>query len=573
MDKRNQFSTYDFNNSEKIATFTALFQRKGIQKIAMFENKSLRFIFWIIAAILLVAYISGLYIDVTRDAGKYATVAKEIYQNGNIVNLTIHGEAYDQKPPMLFWLGALGFTIGKVSNFWFKLPILLLVFAGFYWAYRLGKSLYNKRVGFLTSTMLAFSFIYVLYSADIHTDTPLQAFVTLAFWQLFEFIKTNKNKYLFLGFIAIGFAMLTKGPIGAVIPAFAVLGHLLLKRDFKSLLDYRWYLGIFLSVIIVSPALIGLFNQFGWEGLRFFFWENNVGRITGSYVKAMNDPVFYVHNIIYLFLPWSFLFLIAVFMEFKTLIKNKFKAAEYFTLTGIWIYFIILNSASSQLPNYIFSIVPLIAVLTAKWIDIALANKKILLKVFKITQRYLVLLLWVGIFIISFYLFPNPKWFIMILILGGIILTYFISTKYSDGTVKIIAPSLIAFTCLAILMNLHVFPYMFSFQAPPKAARYYTEYANEGEKLFNYHYDEYELFFYSEPQATQLYSFDEMKTVAGKKGNWVFTDEQGYKDIEELNLSPEFIFEYKHLYLNRPAGFISPRTREKVLKPMYLIKY
>ena len=558
---------------KKLPLLPGFSKEKGIQKNAMFENKSLRFIFWIIAAILLAAYISGLYIDVTRDAGKYATVAKEIYQNGNIVNLTIHGEAYDQKPPMLFWMGALGFTIGKVSNFWFKLPVLLLVFAGFYWAYRLGESLYNNRVGFLTAIMLAFSFIYVLYSTDIHTDTPLQAFVTLAYWQLFEFIKTRKNKHCLYGFIAIGFAMLSKGPIGAVIPAFAILGHILLKRDFKSLLDYRWYLGILLSLVIVSPALVGLFNQFGWEGLRFFFWENNVGRITGSYVRAINDPVFYIHNIAYLFLPWSLLFFISVFMEFKILIKNKFKSTEYFTLTGIWIYFIILNSASSQLPNYIFSIVPLIAVLTAKWIDLAIAGKKTLVKVLNIVQRYVVLLLWLGIFAVAFYFFPAPNWYILILIFSGIVLTFFISSKEKDLSVKIIVPSLIAFTCLAILMNLHVFPYMFGFQAPPKAARYYNEYAVEGDKLYNYHYDEYELFFYSEPQATQLYTFDEMKTVAGKKGNWVFTDEQGFRNIEELNLSSEFIIEYKHLYLNRPAGFISPRTRDKVLKPMYLIKY
>ncbi|QGY45370.1 hypothetical protein GM418_17330 [Maribellus comscasis] len=539
----------------------------------MFENKTLRLIFFIVAAAVFAAYITGLNIDVTRDAGKYATVSKEIYQNGNFINLTIHGEAYDQKPPMLFWLGALGFTIGKISNFWFKLPVLLLVFAGFYWAFRLGESLYNKRVGFLTGIMSAFSFIYLMYSMDIHTDTPLQAFVTLAFWQLFEFIKTKKTKHWILGFTAIGLAMLTKGPIGAAIPAFAVLGHLILKRNFKSLLDYRWYLGILLSFIIVSPALIGLMNQFGWEGIRFFFWENNVGRITGSYVKASNDPIFYIHNIAYLFLPWSLLFFIAVFMEFKTLIRNKFRSVEYFTFTGIWIYFIILNSASSQLPNYIFSIVPLIAVLTAKWLDIAIVNKKTLLKVFSIVQRYVVLLLWAGIFIVSFYLFPTPEWYIMIMVFAGIILTYFISTKVSDTPLRIIFPSLIVFACLAFIMNTHVFPYMFSFQAPPKAARYFSEYAEKGDTLYNYHYDEYELFFYSEPQAIQLYSFEEMKTVAGKKGKWVFTDAKGYKDISGLNKSSEVVFEYKHLYLNRPAGFISPRTRNKVLQPMYLIKY
>jgi hypothetical protein len=64
-----------------------------------------------------------------------------------------------------------------------------------------------------------------------------------------------------------------------------------------------------------------------------------------------------------------------------------------------------------------------------------------------------------------------------------------------------------------------------------------------------------------------------MKTVAGKKGTWIFTDEKGFAEIEQLDLSPEFIFEYKHLYLNRPGKFINPRNRNKVLYPMYLIKY
>ena len=127
-----------------------------------------------------VGYFAGLTVDVTRDAGKYATVAKEIFQNGNYINLTVHGQPYDQKPPMLFWLGALGFAIGGISNFWFNLPVLLLVFFGIYSAYQLCKTFYNKRVGTITAFLLGFSFIYPFYTMDIHTDTPMQAFLTFS---------------------------------------------------------------------------------------------------------------------------------------------------------------------------------------------------------------------------------------------------------------------------------------------------------------------------------------------------------------------------------------------------------
>jgi len=538
----------------------------------MFNDKSLRIIFLFVAVIGIWSYFAGLSIDVTRDAGKYATVAKETFQNGNYINLTIHGDPYDQKPPMMFWLGALGFWIGGISNFWFKIPFLLLVFAGFYWAFRLGKSLYNTRVGYLTATFLAFSTIYSLYSMDIHADTPLQAFVTLALWQLFEFIKTRKNKHWILGFTAIGLAMLSKGPIGAAIPAFAVVGHILLKKEYRFLFDYRWFLGIILAFAVASPALIGLMNQFGWDGIKFFFWENNIGRITGSYVKATNDPIFFIHTLLYVFLPWVLLFFIAAWFEFKMLATSRFRSDEYFTLTGIWIFFLIISVSKNQVPNYVFSIIPLMAVLTAKWVDIAVGNNNKLFKIFNRTQSFVVILLWLMISSLLFYLFPLPNFYYFIIAVAGIGLSLFVVLKIKDSLAKLLAPSLIAFACLMLLLNTHVFPYIFSFQAPPKAARYFTENAGVSNKLYNYKYGQYELFFYSEPQATQLKTSADLKLAAKTKGSWIFTDPEGLKDFEALQLHPDTIIEYKHLYLNRGGRFINPKTRDKVLQPMYLIK-
>lgn len=539
----------------------------------MQKNKILNIVFLFFAAVAFAGYFSGLFIDVTRDAGKYATIAKEIFQNGNYINLTVHGAPYDQKPPLLFWLGAAGFAIGGISNFWFKFPVFLLNIAGIYWAFRLGESLYNRKTGLIAAIILSFSFIYALYSMDIHTDTPLQAFVTLALWQLFEFMKKGRSKNLYLGFTAIGLAMLSKGPVGAAIPAFAVLGQILFKKDFKRILDYRWYAGILLAFIIVSPALIGLMNQFGWSGIRFFFWENMAGRITGSYVKAVNDPFFYFHNLLYQLFPWSILFYLAVFFEFKSLVRNKFKANEYFTLTGIWIYFIILNSASSQLPNYVFSIIPLMAVLASKWILIAIEENRKIFRIFLNTQNVVLALFWTGIFVLALYLFPGPGWYYWILVGAALLTTGHLLFGKFNPEIRLLAPLAIAFACFLFLMNIHVFPYIFSFQAPPKAAGYYNANAEEGEKLFNYHYGQYELFFYSEPQAFQLYNEEELIQAANTAGSWIFTDEAGMEDIKRLSLRPEKVITYKHLYLNRGGAFINPATREDVLYPMYLLHF
>jgi 4-amino-4-deoxy-L-arabinose transferase-like glycosyltransferase len=538
----------------------------------MLKNKSLQLILIFIAVVGLWSYFAGLPIDVTRDAGKYATISKEIFQNGNYINLTIHGDAYDQKPPMLFWLGALGFAIGGISNFWFKLPVLLLVFAGFYWAYRLGKSMYNERVGILTAVFLAFSTMYMLYGMDIHADTPLQAFITLALWQLFEFTKTGKTKHWFWGFTAVGMAMLSKGPIGAAIPAFAVIGHILIKKEFRRLADWRWYTGVVLAFLVASPALVGLMNQFGWDGIRFFFWENNVGRITGTYIKAKNDPIFYIHNLLYLFLPWALLFFISVYKEFSLLIKNRFQSEELFTFTGIWVFFIIISVSSNQAPNYIFAIFPLIAVLTAKWTDIAIEKQPNLTRIFNGTQYFVVGLTWLMIAGLVFYLFPNPVFYFWLVAITAIAATFYVLRKLKEPAFRLILPSLLAFSVLMFLLNNHVFPFIFSHQAPPKAARYYTAHAATGEKLYNYKYSQYELFFYSEPQAVQLKTEEQLKTVSIEKGCWIFTNPEGLKDFEKLLIKPDTIIEYSHLYLNRGGKFINPKTRDAVLKPMFLLK-
>ena len=540
----------------------------------MRNNKilSIIIIFFLVAG--LVGYFAGLFIDVTRDSGKYATVAKEIYQHGNFINLTVHGEAYDQKPPMLFWLGAIGFYIGHISNFWFKFPVFILVLAGFYWTFRLGESLYNRKIGLLAAFLVFSSFIYSLYSMDIHTDTPLQAFVTLALWQLYEFIKTGKNKYFVWGFTAIGLSMLSKGPLGAAIPAFAVVGHLLFKKDYKRFLDFRWYVGILISLVVVSPALIGLMNQFGRNGLYFFFWQNMVGRITGSYVSTGNDPFFYFHNLFYQLLPWSILFLIIAFIDIRDLVKNKFRATEYFTFAGIWIYFIILSASDSQLPNYIFTIVPLMAVLMAKWIYFAFKERPKMFKVFLSVQNIITVLLWVGVFVISFYLFPGVKMLYWGVILIAALSTFYVFTNVKNQLIRLLAPSSIISLCLVLLLNLHVYPYIFSFQAPPKAGRYFTENAAKNDTLYNYRYGQYELFFYSEPEAVQLlYNYNEMKSVASKKGTWIFTDALGYQDILELKVKPDTVIQFQHFYLNRGAQFILPSNREKSLHQMYLVRF
>ena len=97
---------------------------------------------------------------------------------------------------------------------------------------------------------------------DVRTDTILQAFVIFSVWQLAAFVKLNQWKNLILGFIGIAFAMMAKGPIGAVTPIIAIGFDFLLKRQWKMIFNWKWLIGILIVAVLLIPLTYGLYTQF-----------------------------------------------------------------------------------------------------------------------------------------------------------------------------------------------------------------------------------------------------------------------------------------------------------------------
>lgn len=540
----------------------------------MLKNKI--FIFSGLFALLLVvvAYYLGLFIDLTADTGKYGTIARHIIESGDFINLKIHGDPYEQKPPLLFWLAALGFKIGGVHNWSYKLFAVLYSFAGFWFTYKLGKVLYSKRTGLLAAVLLMSSEVYFLFTMDVHTDLLLQTNITLAIWQLAEYLKSKKIANYIWAFVGVGLAMMSKGPVGAAIPAFALGSHLLIKRDFRQLFNLKWAPGILLALLLASPAFIGLYNQFGWDGLKFFFITNNVGRITGSYAGSNTDYLFYFHTLLYLFLPWTFLLIIAMIKEFQSYVKTPYSQREYLTTGGIWIYFLIASMAKGKAPHYIFSIIPLFAVLVGKWLDYYLQteNLKILKRLFRL-QYVIWFLLIVCLISLMAYILPSQQIIYPALLLVSLAICTHILMQPRNYGVKLILPSVILMACLNIYMYASALPQAFAYQASTRASKLYNAQAKPDETFYNYLYSQYEVFFYSDTDVKELNELNQLK-LDPDHASWIFTNQAGKDSIQSIYRDKiEITYPLKHRGMNRMGiQFMNPATREKSLSTMYLLK-
>src|SRR5439155_4024931 len=98
---------------------------------------------------------------------------------------------------------------------------------------------------------------FYLLNNDVRTDTLITEFVIFSCWQLILFSEKKKFLNLVLGFAGVAFAMMAKGPIGAVVPACALFTNYVMKREWRKFFQWQWIIGIAITIILLLPMLIG----------------------------------------------------------------------------------------------------------------------------------------------------------------------------------------------------------------------------------------------------------------------------------------------------------------------------
>lgn len=533
-----------------------------------FENIS-----WTLALLLAgLAYFAGLFVDVTGDSALYAAIARQMTESGDWLNLQINGVPYDQKPHLFFWQAALGLKLFGISNFAFKFFPFLYGMAGVYFTYRLGKEFYGREAGKLAALMMVTTQSFFLYFLDFHTDSVLQTGVMLALWQLAAYLRKNKPVNFVFGFLGIGLAMLAKGPVGAVLPFFAVLFYLLARKDFRQIFHPKWFLGVAISLAVISPALLHLYKHFGVAGIKFFFITNNFGRITGEYAGSSTDYFYYLYNALWEVLPWTFPVLAGVFSEVKSGIKERNPGADSWYLLGsVMVFLLILSIARGKAPNYFLITVPVLCIIAAKYL-LLIERNPVRLKRFVVFQWGMIFLLVAAIASTVIFVAPQ-KWVLAItwiLIPAPVVIRVFQSDL--NPLNRIVVSTVLFAGAFNIFLNAGVIPELYTYQGARQALKIYNENKTPGSRLCNFEANGYEIFFYAPEKVIQVDSWEKLDEVMHKSGTWLFTNEIKYRDIMKMDFRVDTVYEIGQRGMNRiNLEFINASTRDKSLRPEYLI--
>ena len=550
------------------------------------ENKLYNGYLYFIFGCIIIYIVGSITIPLMEiDSVQYANISREMLLHKNFLQIFDQGKDYLDKPPLLFWISSISMYFFGINDFAFRLPSILMGIIAIYSTYKFTLLYYSKELALLASVVLASSQAMFLITHDVRTDTMLMSWVILGIWQFAHWLKIRNWGSLIIAFVAVAFGMMTKGPIALMVPIFSFVPHLIIHKNFKLLFRWEYLIGLLIIIVLLIPMDLGLYQQFdlhpekelygrtGTSGLRFFYWTQSFGRITGESVWHENDHfTFLFENLIWGFLPWTLYFIVGLFSDFFKLIKNKFHIdpnTEWISTPGFLITYCALGISHYQLPHYIYIVLPFISIITANCVYNTILKKdssilKSVLNGINIFIYVLVLLLLIVLLIIPF---PSNIYIpIALLISIAIIITYFLYSK------KILIPRMVQFALFCILLtnlflSIFFYPKLLEFQLGNKVSKYITEKGINKNSFYLYHvYNERSLDFYSN------FSFQSIDNLAKLKPfDYVLIDNKSMinDSLNSFN-KVQLISAFHVSTLN--AKFLNPKTRDSALDYYYILQ-
>ena len=176
------------------------------------------------------------------DEINFAEIAREMHVTGNFLQPQIDFKPFYEKPPLFIWLQASSMAVFGVNEFAARFPdavcgvITLLVLYG------IGRRLRGEAFGLLWALAYVGSILPHLYFRSGIIDPWFNLFIFLGIDRLIRMTTRHRVIDAVLGGVFLGLAVMTKGPVGVLIPGLTVGVMLMLSRFRIKLLWGRLFL-------------------------------------------------------------------------------------------------------------------------------------------------------------------------------------------------------------------------------------------------------------------------------------------------------------------------------------------
>ena len=538
--------------------------------------------FYLLLSIGILVNATGLFITILDSDGTlYACIAKTIAQTNDFVNLKVQGQDWLDKPHFPFWMAAISYKVFGINTFAYKLPAFLFWAMGAVYTFLFANKFYGKSVAQLSVLMYVTATHLFISNNDVRAEPYLTGLLIGAVYHYYLASVTKKwVKDIAIASLYAGCALMTKGPFILIAIGGGFIIEWILKKEWNQFYSIKWLIAILLIFVFTLPELYCLYQQFdlhpekvvfnrtGVSGVHFFWWDSQFGRFfNNGPIKGEGDKFFYLHTILWAFLPWSLLFYMSFGWKVWS-IKVAPKLNEFITLGGGGLMFLVFSLSKFQLPHYLNILFPFFSIITAQFF--LQVSMPVVVTIIRWVQYVLIVaMLLIMALLLIFY---RPENYFLAIILFASTTTACLLLFNKDTLSEAFGKSFVAATGVYLFLNTCVYPSLMQYQAVSKAAVYVNNQFPDVVSATMFNENSYSFTFYTK-KAIFFGNLDTLKSRAKQTPVIVYTNKQGLDSLKKIGFSTNIPRAFNFFHASELTGtFINYRTRESELKQHYVVK-
>ena len=299
--------------------------------------------------------------------------AREMVADGRWVVPHVNGVVSTDKPPLFFWLIAVfSLPFQDVSPLTARLPSVLAALGSLWLVIRLGRRLYNDRVATLAGSLLVVTFLFWDKARTAQTDAVLSFFilVSLAAFAAFRSGDASPRKAGLLFWTAAALAVLTKGPVGILLP----LGVAVLTLGFdRRLSQWRHFAPLSGPLVFAAILACWVVPASLWNPELYSVWESLKEHFVDRGMHGMHHAQpfwYYARALPPLLFPWAALVPGAILCAWR-----QRDEADRFLLVIVIFIVVFFSISTEKRTLYVLPSFPAYALLLARMLDSVLSGQ------------------------------------------------------------------------------------------------------------------------------------------------------------------------------------------------------
>jgi len=293
---------------------------------------------------------------------RYASVARQMVDSGDWLTPRQNGLKHLTKPPVTYWLSAMGQQIFGSNEFgarFFLAPAAGLTAVG---TFLIGQMFFGRLAGLTSALIIISSLFYQTQFRGLTTDPFLAAAETFMVFFFFSWLAHQCRRWQYAFWLTAAIAFMIKGPpallpLAGLIPAALLTGQ---KPTMKKLFSDPIGWSIFV-VFGMGWYLVMAFQNSGL--LSYFLIDETVSRVASS-THRRTAPFYYFLVLLPAgVFPWVSFFLVSLKQKIK---EFKTDPAAVYMLLWLGAPLVIFSLSRSKLAGYALPLLVPVALLTGE---------------------------------------------------------------------------------------------------------------------------------------------------------------------------------------------------------------